>query len=1073
MKHAMLLACLLASGLTLSGQTAASSVAGQVVNATTGGPVRRATVSLRLSRGLAVAAGQSAAVSGANTVETDDQGRFAFRGLAPGAYQVDAQRQGFLNSSRGQSNQAGQGVMLGDNQQLTGVVLRLTPHSVISGKVLDAQGDPAMGAQVAALQWGYVNGQRQLTRTGGGASFTVNDLGEYRISGLASGSYIVMATPPRGGMAYASPDQPLPEKPDLVKATTYYPGATDAAGAAPVRVAAGGETRGIDIKLGEVRAARIRGRVIDSGTRSNNPASVSLRPRNGGDAAMLSGPLLSSSSGSGSFLIAGVLPGSYYLVARRSDGQEVAGGVLPIEVADKNLDGITIQVARAVDVQGAITSDPPGRCAGYYVSLAEEGGNFFSQGTSVSNDPKLIFKSVIPGTYTLTIPSGGGCYVKSIRFGGREAAGMKVKIDGSGTLEIALAAANTTVEGAVTDSAGRPLAGATVTFLPVDGVRSEYRTATTSRTGGFSTIGLRPGAYDVFAWESVDYAAAQSPEYLKQFESQGKSLAIEAGGRQTIQLTAIPASATGTQPPLAAVSGAKGSIEGRVIHAVTGAPIGGVTVTLGTRQVVSLPSGAVPKPGYQGQASPPDSTVETDAQGNFAFRGIQPEIYYISAQAQGLKSTGASDRPNLIGEPVIVGDGQRIAGFTIKLAPQSVVAGKVTDEFGEPVANAQVALYHPEYIGGVRRLPRSGTSQTDDLGKFRISSLAPGSYYLGVTKRVLAPRSPLRRQPQADGPEMGYGMVWYPSAPDVAGASPVVVGGGVEVPVDIVLRRTKAVRVRGMALDADGNPMQRSGPVFLTPRGLGTITSMGSAMLGRDGTFEIASVPAGSYMLSASATDGVPIRKAFLPVDVRDSNIDGIRLQYSSGREVRGAMKLDGGGAWSGFVSLSAPEGVPTSSSTVNPNGTFVLRAIWPLTYGLTLPNLCENCYLKSVRYAGREVPEGAIDFSEDGELEILLSASAASLDGVAVDGQGRPAADATVMLASADVPGLVISGKSGGGGNFHFGGLRPGAYRAYAWEGAAPDATPEALAPFQGQANTVRLAESAREKVQIATIKR
>jgi hypothetical protein len=111
---------------------------------------------------------------------------------------------------------------------------------------------------------------------------------------------------------------------------------------------------------------------------------------------------------------------------------------------------------------------------------------------------------------------------------------------------------------------------------------------------------------------------------------------------------------------------------------------------------------------------------------------------------------------------------------------------------------------------------------------------------------------------------------------------------------------------------------------------------------------------------------------------------------------------------------LSAPEGLSVAPSSVLANGTFVLRAVWPLTYAMNLTNLCENCYVKSVRYGGRDMPEGAIDLTGEGELEIVVSASAASLDGVALDRQGRPAAGAMVMLAAADAPGRVLSGKAG-----------------------------------------------------------
>ena len=67
-------------------------------------------------------------------------------------------------------------------------------------------------------------------------------------------------------------------------------------------------------------------------------------------------------------------PGSYYLVTRRNteQGQVAAGGSLAIEVGNKNLEGITVQVAPAVDVEGILNSEPPGRCVGVIISLQDE-----------------------------------------------------------------------------------------------------------------------------------------------------------------------------------------------------------------------------------------------------------------------------------------------------------------------------------------------------------------------------------------------------------------------------------------------------------------------------------------------------------------------------------------------------------------------------------------------------------------------------------------------------------------------------------------------------------------------------
>ena len=508
-KAIILLACLVTSLPFLFGQTG-SSVEGQVVNAVTGAPVKRATVTLQLTRSLPVTAGQPMRVFSPNAVETDDQGRFALRNVVPGGYQIVVQRQGFLDLRQGQAFSQNAALTVGENQQVTGVVVRLTPHSVISGKVLDTDGDPLAGVQVAALRWGYMNGARQLVRAGTGSMLATNDLGEYRIAGLGAGSYVVMAEAPRRNGPYRVPDEPLEEKQELAYANTYYPAATGAASATPVRLAAGAEARGIDVKLVKVKGVSIRGRVIDPGAPANRVASVILRPRRSGGAFMLNSIGYGMNFLSGAFQISGVPPGSYLLVARRGNeqGQAVAGGALSIDVGDKNLDGIAVQVLPVVDVDVVIQSEPAGRCGSPgYVTLLDESG--FPGGSGVNGLPgaKPTLKNVAPGVYTLNPLGGSGCYMQSVRFGGRDMPDMRVKVDGSGPLEITLAASDAIVEGTVADAAGKPVSGATVALVPKDGPQTDYRTYSTPRNGAFAISGLRPGAYDVLAWESVDYSS--------------------------------------------------------------------------------------------------------------------------------------------------------------------------------------------------------------------------------------------------------------------------------------------------------------------------------------------------------------------------------------------------------------------------------------------------------------------------------------------------------------------------------------------------------------------------------------
>ena len=80
---------------------------------------------------------------------------------------------------------------------------------------------------------------------------------------------------------------------------------------------------------------------------------------------------------------------------------------------------------------------------------------------------------------------------------------------------------------------------------------------------------------------------------------------------------------------------------------------------------------------------------------------------------------------------------QAMTGLDLALPKGSVIAGRITDEFGEPVAQAQVSAQRYQYgPDGQRRLQPTGISvTTDDLGQFRLHSLMPGEYIVSASFR--------------------------------------------------------------------------------------------------------------------------------------------------------------------------------------------------------------------------------------------------------------------------------------------------------------------------------------------------
>src|SRR6185437_10114670 len=85
-----------------------------------------------------------------------------------------------------------------------------------------------------------------------------------------------------------------------------------------------------------------------------------------------------------------------------------------------------------------------------------------------------------------------------------------------------------------------------------------------------------------------------------------------------------------------------------------------------------------------------------------------------------------------VGSSVITGPGQDTEHLILRWFPRCVIAGKVSDENGDPVESALVELIGVSVIGGRKTMRTEGRARSDDLGEYRFSSLPGGSYYLTV-----------------------------------------------------------------------------------------------------------------------------------------------------------------------------------------------------------------------------------------------------------------------------------------------------------------------------------------------------
>lgn len=557
-----------------------ATIQGQVVNALSGTPLTKAHIIInRVNRGGPMPMGSRNSYS----ATTDASGNFTVTGIEPGTYRLNADRTGFLSGQYNARRPGASGTPLdlGRAQRMSNVVLKLTPHGVISGKITDEDGDPLEGVQVQAMRYVYNQGKKQLQQNGGGST---NDLGQYRISGIMPGKYFLAATY-RGGrgmmmdMVNLQNGAPPSDAPQEDYVTTFYAGATDPSAAAPIDLNPGDQVEGIDLRMARTHTVHIRGRVIDNvdpappppaGGRGvdgvtgnflngqvvvnqgpNMRVQIRLQPRN--SLASL-GIMMANSAvkADGTFDFMSVPPGQYYLVAMSNQANSRHGVAQPIDVGNNSLEGITIAINPGIAVIGHVhyDGDPPDPLPSLRVNLVPQDrtvGVPPPQPVKVEADGSFRFEDVNPDHYDVNINVPPGLYLKSVRAGNTDAmvSGLDLS-NGAGALDILLGTNPPQVSGSVVDpNTQQPAPSATVVLIPQEKERQNastfYITTNTDQYGNFTFSRVTPGQYRVYAWEDVQYGQWFDPDFMKKYDTKGEPAAAQEGTPVNLKLTLIPA----------------------------------------------------------------------------------------------------------------------------------------------------------------------------------------------------------------------------------------------------------------------------------------------------------------------------------------------------------------------------------------------------------------------------------------------------------------------------------------------------------------------------------------------------
>ena len=260
--RSLLIVALFAAG-TGAAQTAATArVAGRVVDAATGEPIAGARVSLGWADAQRPALPPRPLIASTNA-----DGVFLIGDVPAGRWRLIAEKTGFYLAGGG----ARAPIVVVAAARVAAPDIRLDRGGTISGRLTDA-GNPASDLTVAAVQ--STRGPNgTFGRPIGRGSAETNDLGEFRLAGLPPGEYYVIAQrrPAPGIQRNEAPSR-------TILVSTYYPGVTDLAIAAPVTVTRGGTTQYVDFQMLVEASYQVSGVAVDTNGQPAAGAIVQLFP---------------------------------------------------------------------------------------------------------------------------------------------------------------------------------------------------------------------------------------------------------------------------------------------------------------------------------------------------------------------------------------------------------------------------------------------------------------------------------------------------------------------------------------------------------------------------------------------------------------------------------------------------------------------------------------------------------------------------------------------------------------------------------------------------------------------------
>jgi Carboxypeptidase regulatory-like domain len=521
-------------------------------------------------------------------------------------------------------------------------------------------------------------------------------------------------------------------------------------------------------------------------------------------------------------------------------------------------------------------------------------------------------------------------------------------------------------------------------------------------------------------------------------------------------------------------------IGGRVIDGVTGQPISRASVALNSSNSSNAPNLA------------DSGRFElTDGQGLFAFAGVPPGKYVLSARRRGYIPQ-TYQQHEFFTTAIVVGPGLQSENLTFSLRPGSSISGVVVDESGDPLRHAGVMLFRRMISGGASRILQVRNDSTDDEGRYHFSHLDPGTFFVGVSAQPWYAQHNVRplvnqvtqisddswtRQivEQNLSLDVAYPVAFYSNAADLSGATPVVLRSGEVAIADFQMHPVPAARIL----------VKTSAPGADQPANLSLVQPLAEDVNTylptqynqvAPGLMEITGVPRGRFNLVVETQQGDATTRQSRSVQLEnDAEVDV--TQASAAAVVSGVMRVDDGSPvpQPARVRLRSSVTGESTDTVVSPTGEFSFKNN-PADIGSYELVIIEpqGLFIRNLSSTGAKISGRSFQITSAQDLTITINASKGSghITGTALKND-KPASGVMIVLAPLDLrsnPALFRRDQSDSDGTFSLNAIVPGRYNLMAIEDGwdLEWGNPDVLKKFLSSSESVEIAPHQRSDFKV-----